>query len=54
NVSTDGEQGAFSTIYLTVQVTHRLHLAKVIRGVRNIPEVVRIGRLKGDPKLPVA
>ena len=46
--------GTYSTLYITVQVTHRLHLAKVIRGVRNIPEVVRIGRLKGDPKLPVA
>jgi hypothetical protein len=31
-------------------VTHRLHLAKVIRGMRNIPEVVRINRLKGDQK----
>ena len=33
-------------------VTHRLHLARVMRGVRNIPEVVRIGRMKGDAKLP--
>jgi len=50
NVSTDGDQGAYSTIYITLQVTHRLHLAKVIRGMRNIPEVVRINRLKGDQK----
>jgi hypothetical protein len=27
-----------------------MHLAKVIRGMRNIPEVVRINRLKGDQK----
>ncbi|MBN8282272.1 bifunctional (p)ppGpp synthetase/guanosine-3',5'-bis(diphosphate) 3'-pyrophosphohydrolase [Zoogloea sp.] len=50
NVSTDGDQGAYSTIYVTLQVTHRMHLAKVIRGMRNIPEVVRINRLKGDQK----
>ena len=50
NVSTDGEQGTYSTLYITVQVTHRLHLAKVIRGMRSIPEVVRITRVKGDQK----
>ena len=50
NVSTDGEQGTYSTLYITVQVTHRLHLAKVIRGLRTIPEVVRIGRMRGDQK----
>ena len=50
NVSTDGDQGAYSTIYVTLQVTHRMHLAKVIPGMRNIPEVVRINRLKGDQK----
>ena len=50
NVSTDGEQGTYSTLYITVQVTHRLNLAKVIRGMRSIPEVVRITRVKGDQK----
>ena len=50
NVSTDGEQGTYSTLYITVQVTHRLHLARVIRGIRNIPEVVRIARGRGDQK----
>lgn len=50
NVSTDGEQGTYSTLYITVQVTHRLHLARVMRGVRNIPEVVRVARVKGDQK----
>mgnify|MGYP000311169576 FL=1 len=50
NVSTDGEQGTYSSLYITVQVTHRLHLAKVIRGLRTIPEVVRIGRMRGDQK----
>ena len=50
NVSTDGEQGTYTSLNITVQVTHRLHLAKVVRGVRNIPEVVRINRLKADQK----
>ena len=51
NVSTDGEQGTYSSLYITVQVTHRLHLAKVIRGLRTIPEVVRIGRMLGRPEM---
>ncbi|MCE1184403.1 MAG: bifunctional (p)ppGpp synthetase/guanosine-3',5'-bis(diphosphate) 3'-pyrophosphohydrolase [Rhodocyclales bacterium] len=49
NVSTEEGEGAnYTVINLTLQVSHRLHLARVIRGVRHIPEVVRISRLKGD------
>jgi guanosine-3',5'-bis(diphosphate) 3'-pyrophosphohydrolase len=49
NVSTEEGEGAnYTVINLTLQVSHRLHLARVIRGVRHIPEVVRISRLKTD------
>jgi guanosine-3',5'-bis(diphosphate) 3'-pyrophosphohydrolase len=29
-------------------VGDRLHLARLIRAVRRIPEVLRIGRVRGD------
>ncbi len=48
NVSMDNEQGIYTAINLVLQVRDRMHLAKVMRGVRRVPEVVRIGRLKGD------
>ncbi|WP_374239713.1 bifunctional (p)ppGpp synthetase/guanosine-3',5'-bis(diphosphate) 3'-pyrophosphohydrolase [Zoogloea sp.] len=50
NVSTESEQGTYASLFITVQVAHRLHLAKVVREVRNIPEVVRINRVKADQK----
>jgi len=30
-----------------VQVLNRMHLARIVRDLRRIPEVVRIGRIKG-------
>ena len=48
SVSMEGEQGAYTALNFTVQVRDRMHLAKAMRGVRRIPEVVRIGRVKGD------
>ncbi|MCK0505969.1 RelA/SpoT family protein [Aromatoleum anaerobium] len=48
NVSMDNEQGIYTAINLVLQVRDRMHLAKVMRGVRRVQEVVRIGRLKGD------
>lgn len=48
HVSMDGERSAHTlTIYFTLQVTDRLHLARIMRAVRRIPDVVRISRLKG-------
>ncbi|NTV11781.1 MAG: bifunctional (p)ppGpp synthetase/guanosine-3',5'-bis(diphosphate) 3'-pyrophosphohydrolase, partial [Zoogloea sp.] len=52
NVSTETDRGPYSTIYLTVQVNQRGHLARVIRAVRRIPEVVRVGRTKGEIRQP--
>jgi len=41
----DGSQ--YSNVKFTVQVRNRVHLADLIRNLRKIPEVVRIGRIKG-------
>ncbi|MPN20026.1 hypothetical protein SDC9_167402 [bioreactor metagenome] len=48
SVHMDSEQGAYTALNLTLQVHDRMHLAKVMRGVRRVPEVVRIGRVKAD------
>src|SRR5687768_16777116 len=37
---------AYTTIFFTIQVKNRMHLAHVFRRLRRIPEVVRITRLK--------
>lgn len=48
NVTSEGEQAMYSAILFTIQVHDRVHLAKVMRSVRRVPEVVRIARLKGN------
>lgn len=48
SVHMDNEQGAYTALNLTLQVRDRMHLARVMRGVRRVPDVVRIGRVKGD------
>ena len=47
-VSMDKDDGTYTPLNFTVQVRDRMHLARVMRGVRRIPQVVRIGRVKGD------
>jgi guanosine-3',5'-bis(diphosphate) 3'-pyrophosphohydrolase len=44
NVSMDEDTGEATTLFFTVQVTGRLHLARILRALRRIPEVVRITR----------
>ncbi len=39
----------YTTLHFTLQVGNRQHLAKVIRNLRSIPEVVRITREKNVP-----
>jgi GTP pyrophosphokinase len=34
-------------LFFTVQVENRMHLARVMRGLRMLPDVVRIFRIKG-------
>lgn len=51
SVSMEGEQGDYTALSFTVQVRDRMHLARVMRAVRRLPDVVRIGRLKGDGRV---
>jgi GTP diphosphokinase / guanosine-3',5'-bis(diphosphate) 3'-diphosphatase len=44
--SNDGE---YTRLFFTLQVNNRLHLANIMRRLRNIPEVIRIARTKGVP-----
>ncbi len=47
NVKVDLEDSsAYSGIDFTLQVSNRVHLARIVRGLRQLPEVIRIHRLK--------
>ena len=46
NVSMDDDRSATTSLYFTLQVADRDHLARIMRRVRRIPEVVRINRTK--------
>ena len=49
NVSVEEADGsAYANLYFTVQVKNRIHLAELMRGLRKIPDVVRINRTKGN------
>ncbi len=49
NVSVEEADGsAYANLYFTVQVKNRVHLAELMRGLRKIPDVVRINRTKGS------
>jgi GTP pyrophosphokinase len=48
NVAIDPEDGGdYTDMNFTLQVSNRLHLAQIMRGLRHIPEVIRITRVKG-------
>ncbi len=48
NVAVDPEDGGtYTGMRFTVQVMNRMHLARIVRDLRKIPEVVRITRIKG-------
>jgi hypothetical protein len=40
----DDDSGEATTLFFTLQVTDRVHLARILRALRRIPEVVRITR----------
>jgi guanosine-3',5'-bis(diphosphate) 3'-pyrophosphohydrolase len=48
NVGMDQDRNAHTLLHFTLQVTSRQHLARVMRNVRRIPEVIRISRLRGE------
>jgi len=48
NVSMEEEDGSpYTVLFFTVQVENRMHLARVMRGLRVLPDVIRIFRIKG-------
>lgn len=47
DVRMDEATGAFTNLYFTVQVHNRLHLSRLMRALRALPEVVSIARVKG-------
>ncbi len=46
HVTMDEEQGMYTALYFTLQVSNRVHLARILRALRHIPEVVRISRVR--------
>ncbi len=42
-------EGEYSGLHFTLEVNNRLHLANIMRGLRRIPEVARIIRVKNAP-----
>ena len=46
NVAMEGD-GTYTTMNFMLQVRNRHHLAQVMRGLRRIPEVAKITRMKG-------
>ncbi len=47
-VSMEEEQGVYTSLFFTVQVSCRVHLARLMRSVRHVPEVTRISRVKNE------
>jgi guanosine-3',5'-bis(diphosphate) 3'-pyrophosphohydrolase len=46
DVGMDEERGIYTSMHFTLQVSNRVHLARIMRGIRRIPEVERIVRLR--------
>ena len=44
NISMDDDSGEATTLYFTLQVTGRSHLARILVALRRVPDVVRINR----------
>jgi (p)ppGpp synthase/HD superfamily hydrolase len=47
NVSLAERDGVHAAIFLTVAVRDRRHLARIMRSLRAVPEVVKIARVRG-------
>jgi guanosine-3',5'-bis(diphosphate) 3'-pyrophosphohydrolase len=42
----DEERGIYTALQFTIEVQNRQHLARLMKTLRRIPEVVRITRLR--------
>ncbi|WP_018230659.1 RelA/SpoT family protein [Methyloversatilis universalis] len=53
NVGMEEDGSLYTQIHFTLQVTDRVHLARIMKGLRRVPEVVRIARVRaGDSADP--
>ncbi|MBP6095959.1 MAG: bifunctional (p)ppGpp synthetase/guanosine-3',5'-bis(diphosphate) 3'-pyrophosphohydrolase [Methyloversatilis sp.] len=50
DVGMEEDGSLYTQIHFTLQVTDRLHLARIMKGLRRVPEVVRINRLRAADK----
>ena len=50
NVSMQDDDAATTSLYFTLQVSDRIHLARILRALRRVPEVIRIHRHAEPPK----
>jgi len=48
DVRMDNDSGSTTSLYFTLQVGGRMHLARILKSVRRLPAVTRISRLKED------
>jgi GTP pyrophosphokinase len=47
DVHMEEQSGNYTNLFFTVQVQNRVHLSRLMRALRSLPEVTRITRLKG-------
>jgi len=43
----------YTTLFFTLQVRDRKHLARVMRNIRHLPEVSRIARIRESEEKPL-
>lgn len=53
HISMDDTGGMYTTLFFTLQVRDRKHLALVMRNIRHLPEVSRIMRLRDGEERPL-
>ena len=50
NVSIDEDRSVYTTMHFTIEVANRMHLARVMRALRRLQEVLRVHRVKDNLK----
>jgi GTP diphosphokinase / guanosine-3',5'-bis(diphosphate) 3'-diphosphatase len=50
NVGMEEDGSLYTQIHFTLQVSDRVHLARIMKGLRRVPEVVRIARVRACDK----
>ena len=53
HIGMDDAGGMYTTLFFTLQVHDRKHLATVMRNIRHIPEVSRIARIRDSEERPL-